>query len=227
MKKLFKQTNKACPQRLKRSFCRRGFTYIELIVVLSIFAVMSSIVLFDYGGFQAKIDIKNLASNIALKIVTAQKSSLSGSLPPPQYAPSNLLTWKPSYGVYFSKSTSKDTSGGDNKDFIYFTDLDNTTPPENGVLDIGESLDTISITGENYISGINKCSDDVCSSPSSIAYLSITFQRPYSGVIFKQTAGASLPIIGSQYIQISIASSRSSDTTANIDIYPSGRIQVK
>ena len=49
-----------------------GMTYIELIVVLSIFAVMTSIVLFDYGGFQAKVDIKNLASDVALQIVQAQ-----------------------------------------------------------------------------------------------------------------------------------------------------------
>ena len=46
-------------------------TYIELIVVLSIFAVMSSVVIFNYGLFQARIDIKNLASDIALKFVEA------------------------------------------------------------------------------------------------------------------------------------------------------------
>ena len=28
--------------------------------------------MFDYGGFQAKVDIKNLASDIALKIFEAQ-----------------------------------------------------------------------------------------------------------------------------------------------------------
>ncbi|KKQ07855.1 MAG: hypothetical protein US18_C0006G0001, partial [Parcubacteria group bacterium GW2011_GWB1_36_5] len=56
-------------KRIKKN---RGMTYVELIVVLSIFAVMSSIVLFNYGEFQAKVDIKNLASDIALKIVEAQ-----------------------------------------------------------------------------------------------------------------------------------------------------------
>ena len=56
-------------------------TYVELIVVLSIFSVMTSVVLFNYNEFQAKIDIKVLANDIALKIVEAQKSALSGKLP--------------------------------------------------------------------------------------------------------------------------------------------------
>ncbi|WP_146755300.1 type II secretion system protein, partial [Shigella flexneri] len=60
----------------------RGMTYVELIVVLSIFATISSVVIFNYGAFQDRIDIKNLSSDIGLKIVEAQKSSLSGQLPP-------------------------------------------------------------------------------------------------------------------------------------------------
>ena len=71
--------------------CQKGMTYVELIVVLSIFSAMTSVVLFNYGEFQAKVDIKNLASDIALKIVEAQKSSLSGKLPE-----SFPVNWKPS-----------------------------------------------------------------------------------------------------------------------------------
>ena len=47
-------------------------TYVELIVVLAIFAILSSVVMFNYGNFQAKVDIKNLGSDIALKIVRTQ-----------------------------------------------------------------------------------------------------------------------------------------------------------
>ena len=66
--------------KLKIGNYNRGMTYVELIVVLSIFSIMTSVVLFNYGAFQAKVDIKNLASDIALKIVEAQKSALSGKL---------------------------------------------------------------------------------------------------------------------------------------------------
>ena len=53
----------------------KGMTYVELIVVLSIFSIMTSIVLFNYNEFQAKVDIKVLANDIVLNIVEAQKVS--------------------------------------------------------------------------------------------------------------------------------------------------------
>ena len=111
-----------------------GMTYVELIVVLSIFAVLSTVVIFNYGDFQAKVDIKNLASDIALKAVEAQKSSLNGVLPLAGYNPA---TWKPSYGVYFDMNAPKQ--------FIYFVDLNNS-----GDYQTNELLDTISITKNNW-----------------------------------------------------------------------------
>src|SRR3989344_4815832 len=87
----------------------RGMSYVELIVVLSIFSVMTSVVLFNYGSFQAKVDIKNLASDIALKVVEAQKSSLSGKLLPPTHIPPNPNTWKPSYGLFFDADSNKNS----------------------------------------------------------------------------------------------------------------------
>src|ERR1035437_1408114 len=103
MKKLIKIKNNA------------GMSYIELIVVLTIFSVISSVVIFNYGNFQAKVDIKNLASDIALQVVQAQKSSLSGLLPPLAQELLVIPGWKPSYGVYFTTS--------DKTDFIYFVDV--------------------------------------------------------------------------------------------------------
>ena len=41
-----------------------GMTYVELIVVLSIFAVLSSVAVFNYSEFQTKVDIKNLANDL-------------------------------------------------------------------------------------------------------------------------------------------------------------------
>src|SRR3989344_2489263 len=94
----------------------KGMSYVELIVVLSIFSAMSSVVLFNYGEFQAKIDIKNLASDIALKVVEAQKSSLPGKLPPlaQQVLIPSPSAWKPSYGLYMDQAA-------DDKSFIYFS----------------------------------------------------------------------------------------------------------
>ena len=43
-------------------------TYVELIVVLSIFSIMTSITIFNYNKFEAKVDIKNLNQETALHI---------------------------------------------------------------------------------------------------------------------------------------------------------------
>lgn len=194
-------------KNLKPNKLNKGMSYIELIVVLSIFAALSSVVLFNYGDFQARIDIKNLASDIALQVVQAQNSSLSGLLPT---SGGYVANWKPAYGVYFDITTL-----AKQKQFIYFVDLNNL----NGY-DGGEILNTISITKNNYISNIDKCSTNPCASgSSSINSLSITFKRPDSRAIF---TGAT--ITGSEYAQITIKSQ--SGPTALIKIYPSGRVQV-
>src|SRR3989344_5223795 len=185
----------------------RGMSYVELIVVLSIFSAMTSVVLFNYGLFQGKVDVKNLASDIALKIVEAQKSSLSGTLPVQITAP----TWKPSYGVYFDITTPKQ--------FTYFVDLNNANGYE-----AGEAVATIDITKSNYIDGINRCIGDTCVPSSSISPLSITFKRPDSSAVFKNSSGITLPN-DFDYIQIIVKSPKTS--TAIIKVYLSGRIQVQ
>jgi len=181
-------------------------TYVELIVVLSIFSTMTSVVLFNYGGFQAKVDIKNLASDIALKVVEAQRASLSGTLPSQATTP----TWKPSYGIYFDITAPKQ--------FIYFVDLNNANGYETT-----EAVSTIDITKNNYIQGIQRCSGDTCVPASPISPLAIIFQRPDSRAVFKDSNGETLTN-DFDYIKISIQSPESA--TSAIKVYPSGRIQV-
>lgn len=179
-----------------------GMTYVELIVVLGIFAVLSTVVIFNYGDFQAKVDIKNLASDIALKIVEAQKASLNGLLPS-GYTP--IPDWKPAYGVYFSTTTTALS-----KQFIYFADLDN-----NGIYN-ESAIDTISITKNNYIFSLN-----VYPGGGTINDLTITFARPDSGAKIYFNNALQL---GISYVQITIKSPKGA--TALIKLYPSGRVQV-
>ncbi|MFA6257806.1 MAG: type II secretion system protein [Candidatus Paceibacterota bacterium] len=189
----------------KKNQKNRGMSYVELIVVLSIFAALSSVVIFNYGDFQDRVDIKNVASDIALKIVEAQKSSINGVLPPPGYN-YDADTWKPAYGVYFDIVNN-------NKQFIYFADL-------NGDFIYNESaIDTINITKGNVIEKIENCSDANCTLFPSVSPLSIFFRRPDSSAIFDGAIVAS-----SGYIRISILSPK--EATALIKIYPSGRVQV-
>ena len=189
----------------------KGMTYVELIVVLSIFAVMSSIVLFNHNKFQAKVDIKNLANDIALKMVQAQKDAMSGKWN--TNAPSG---WKPSYGVYFDLSVPNH--------FIYFADFVDINKQYDAGSGCstggGECLDDIEIT-KGKISKIEECSTEDCLSPVSTPNpLSITFTRPNSGASFSPNLSAS-----SNYIRTTISSSDGS-FNGYIRVYPSGRIQV-
>ncbi len=191
----------------------RGMTYVELIVVLSIFSVLSSVAIFNYGNFQSKIDVKNLASDVALKVIEAQKSSLSGVLPPLSQQAQIDPTWRPSYGIYFDIS-----AGGDNKSFNYFTDLDqNGELADPDCLGNSECLEKITITKENRISSLDVYYEG---GSTPITDLTVTFSRPNSGAILRSTAN--LGVVS--YVEIVFASPSSENS--NIKIYPSGRIEV-
>ena len=198
---------------IERPACRQaGMTYVELIVVLSIFAVMSSIVLFNYGKFQAKVDIKNLGSDIALKFVEAQKSAVAGKL----YAGA-VSTWRPSYGLRFDLL--------DKTSFIYFADLNN-----NNLYDINgsvgcqtpaECISQIALTKGNavgtiHITYLNGTSEDVND-------LNVIFTRPNAGATIKFT-NMTTPSSNISYVAITINSPQSVSTI--IRIYTSGRIQI-
>src|SRR3989344_1359172 len=192
-----------------------GMSYIELIVVLSIFSIMTSVVLFNYGDFQAKVDIRNLASDIALKVVEAQKMSLSGQLPP--QAQYNLIgspsTWNPASGVFIDLSEPGS--------FIYFA---NVLDPASGLYETppnctDECLDGINITKGNTISGLTVFYQGGGS--DALDDLNVTFARPNSAAVLKSSTAFSGTV---SYVQVSISSPKG--VTSNIKFYASGRIQV-
>lgn len=188
-------------------------SYVELIVVLSIFSVMTSVVLFNYGEFQSKVDIKNLASDIALKVVEAQKLSLSGKFPPPTHTPLNPDMWKPSYGLFFDVSTAIAKTS-----FIYFTDLNNDGFFEDSNC-FGECLEKFDIKKGDSIKSLDVFYQD--GSTASLNFLTISFKRPDSSAIIKSSPPLNP---GISYAQITIASPQGTD--AKIKIYTSGRIQI-
>lgn len=190
-------------------------TYVELIVVLSIFSVMSSIVLFNYSEFQSRVDIKNLSADIALKIVEAQKAAISG-LMPIKNIPITIPPWKPAYGIYFNTTSN-------NKSFVYFADTDQNNFNSdvsfcNTASFNDECISKIDITKGNYISNITVYFP---SSSQVVTDLSLVFKRPNSGIIMYSNGN---PIVGVQYAEITVSSTQG--VTNKIRAYTSGRIQV-
>lgn len=194
-----------------------GMTYVELIVVLSIFAIMSSVAIFNYGTFQANVEIKNLASDIASQIVQAQKDSINGVIPTPG-APS--LDWKPSWGVYFDSSSDSDPDHPNykkNQKFVYFADV---VDYYDGYTNSSEEEKTVLITKGNSILSIDECNNSVCS--PGINQLSVSFKRPNSEATFNPALTS-----GTEYVQVVIWSPGANPVFSSIRIYPSGRVEVR
>jgi len=197
----------------KKIKSNRGMTLLELVVVLGIFSVMSSITLFNYKDFQAKIDIKNLANDIALKVIEAQNFSLAG-----KWDANASVNWKPSYGLYFNISAPTK--------FIYFADLNNS-----GVCDgagcsppyslSGEVRDIVNITNGNSIpvSGLEAVGGGCSSAPRN--NLTLVFKRPNSSPSI-----SSFPGLGCTPDNIIINISSPTGITSKVKLYSSGRVQI-
>lgn len=63
-------------QRIQKN---KGFSLIEFIVILTIFAIMTSVSLFNYNGHQSVIEQSNIADDVALSIRQAQVYGISAT----------------------------------------------------------------------------------------------------------------------------------------------------
>lgn len=195
----------------------RGMTYVELIVVLSIFGIMSSVVLFNYRDFNSQMEIKSLANDIALKIVQVQKDAMSGKLAPIKQQQTlsemGIIDWKPSYGLYFNTEKSS-------KSFVYFADLDGNfiyNKDTSGYNDV-ECIDEIKINSKYSIGKLTV----YCPIGERIVNnLAITFTRPDSVATI-----VSYPDIGC-LISSAVINVTDGSINNNITVYSSGRIQIK
>lgn len=68
-----KKINKA-----KERIGERGVTFIELVVVISIFSIIAGTLLVNFSRFGRNVTIQNLAQDIALQINEVQKEAISG-----------------------------------------------------------------------------------------------------------------------------------------------------
>lgn len=151
----------------------RGFTLVELLVTLSLFVILSGIVLFSQKKFNGSILLTNLAYDVALTIRQAQTFGINvrediktGSFQMP-------------YGVHFDISK--------NKQFLIFADFNGNDDQYNGNWQCtsggDECLNSYSIKKGNYISDICVTSSGV--SECGMNKLDITFLRPDPDAIFR------------------------------------------
>lgn len=169
-----------------------GVTLIEMLVVVGIFSVISSVILFNYSDFSTTVSLKNLTQDIALTLRKAQTYATSV-----QSLPNGSSTTEfPSYGMSFSPDTS---AGGAflpySKRFVLFADIIPADKKYSSTGSCGspssgnECVESITITGSDKIKEVcvENGVEDLCSSGSAV--LDITFQRPSPDAIICYRAG--------------------------------------
>lgn len=164
---------------------KKGFTLVELLVTISIFAILTGVVLFNQGKFNSTILLTNLAYDTALTIRQAQTYGINIK----GFDKGSGEDFYP-YGVHFASST--------NKSFILFADLDYNRDTEvsdglyngNGseIPDFSQCqtnmgcVNRYNIKRGNYILDLKAGAD--CTG-TSVNSLDITFKRPDPDAIIK------------------------------------------
>jgi len=163
---------------------QKGMTLVELIVVLSIFMLVSGLTIFDYGQFRSNVSLQNLADDIALSIRRTQNYAIS--------AKSTFGSFSEGYGIHFSTAPSNPSSvrAGSQKSFVIFNNSvagpfyehnpSTTTDcsiPNNGTAD--QCIDVLTVSSDDYISRVS--SSNGASYPNANnedGFVTIIFYRP-------------------------------------------------
>lgn len=144
----------------------KGFSLIELMVVVAIFAIISGVVLYDYGKFSSNLVVTNLAYEAALAVRQAQVYGISVKQTKASLG-TNTKNFNSSYGVSFTKGSP---------DFYLFADADN-----NKRFETSEIEDHFSLNGSNKIDKfcIFKIDAFYCSDGANeLDSITIIFTRP-------------------------------------------------
>jgi len=186
----------------------KGFTIVELIVSIGIFAFMTALLLAKYGNFNQGVLLNNLAYDIALTIRNAQSYGLNVKS---ASRSSNEFLYP--YGVYFDTSTGKDTS------FIFFTDrnsdglyTESSNPATKDLI-----ISKTSITRGSKISTIYRDNN----TNNSLTSLNITFKRPDPNAIIKANGAT-----GTLYPNAQIRVMAIDGTYRDINVSSVGQISV-
>jgi prepilin-type N-terminal cleavage/methylation domain-containing protein len=177
---------------------QKGFTLIEFVVIISIFAIMAGVALVNFNGFKSNVSLNNLSHDIALTIRQAQvfgwatktqngdnngvgevvQLGNNGAGDPIRFAD----------GVYFSYD-----NGSYAKEFLLYSKNDSTLGYES-YISTDTVIDTIKIQGPNHISAIKygDSKDDLIlpndrtipPGNGDIESFSVAFSRPHPDALF-------------------------------------------
>ncbi len=204
---------------------KTGFTLVELLVTITIFVILSGVVLINSNSFDSTVLLNNFSYDIALTIKQAQSYGVN-------VREDNSGNFSSSTGVYFN--TKIDQSGyGSLMNFILFTDIDNDKIYKNQNVNVCvmggignlECIQKYSMRNGTHIDSICAGKDD-STCDNNITALSIIFTRPsLAANIYIDNEPQQIPDNRKNYAKITLAAS--SGATTSVVVTSAGQIYVK
>jgi len=168
---------------------KQGFSVIEIMVVLAIFFIMTSLSLVNYNRFGREVELENTAYELALTIRQAQFFGINRS---EEFGGGTNFDDPQPYGVYFNLE-SGDVDGINDQGFFMFVDQDNSRRfADTDVSGTGGCLANLSnecvnlyeFNRSNFIyeicvgSNAANCNDITTLLPAGDTTMHVSFKRP-------------------------------------------------
>jgi prepilin-type N-terminal cleavage/methylation domain-containing protein len=218
------------PNNMRYKKPSQGFSLIELLVVITIFAIITSVVLFRQSKFSSDIVVSNLAYEVALEIRQAQSYGIAVKGVTDPTDPSGALLFKYAYGIHLGQGQPSDLANlkGYNPKtaFVLFADIGGSgSLANNGVYNDGENVSTFRLPGNNTIADFcygGATSGSQCYK-GGLTSLDITFIRPDPSARLHINGDASVEVVGPVTITVQSALG---DKCEEITVESTGQISV-
>jgi prepilin-type N-terminal cleavage/methylation domain-containing protein len=203
-----------------------GVTLIELIVVISIVALISSVLMFNYSDFSTNVSLRGLSQEVALAIRKAQTYATS--------VHSAGTGSYPAYGISFSVQDPGGSYEPSKKQFELFADIPIAPDPlPNKMYDTdgdcgnpvsgAECIEEFSITSGDSIVGIETDVTGLVKTGS----VTITFRRPTPDAIICYSAlGPHDPCIPQSISYVKLLLQSAKGATRMVTVWNTGQISV-
>lgn len=190
-----------------------GYTLVELMVVVGIFSLLTSIVLFNQAKLNSTILVTNLAYEVGLTVRQAQTYGISVSAANPTGG-----QFSGAYGLYFASSSPSQ--------IFLFNDANGDGFRTSSAEDV--SVYTIQNQRGNGVAAL--CIDPVAGSkcPGSSALVSnvnIVFKRPNPEALLTYTNGSGTHYVQQGLVQI-VLNTPQGDDCRSVFVYQTGAVSV-